>query len=249
MKYYELELSIYTYLLILIYIHLIYISSIIIIIRFLCLVLLCFDHSLCVKKGQWMQYPIEVIRCHSIQNGPKPSNPCIQLFTCLPSYSDVEWAILWAVWPSHKLTHSRPKEAQKVFDLDLSDEADKFVDGDLPSEPSGSATHSGSWSNIIIVSSTGIFKPSVQWYHCAKSPDQFVELLLCAKLFPASFKNPKTAFTFEVLNHFWVSALECKTASMNFMSKIRQIMDEAFPSHVPVSVPINRMGFHSYYAI
>ena len=89
-----------------------------------------------------------------------------------------------------------------MFDLDLSNEVDEFEDGDLPSEPSGLATHSGSRSNIIIVSSTGIFKHSVQWCHCTKSPDQFVELLLHAKLFPASFKNPKTAFTFEVLNHF-----------------------------------------------
>ena len=140
-------------------------------------------------------------------------------------------------------------EAQMMFDLDLSDEADEFEDGDLPSEPSGSATHSGSRSNIIIVSSTGIFKRTVRWCHCAKSPDQFVELLLRAKLFPASFKNPKTAFTFEVLDHFRLDALECKTAAMNFMSKIRRITDEAFPSHVPVSVPINRIGFRSYYAI
>ena len=31
-----------------------------------------------------------------------------------------------------------------MFDLDLSDEVDKFEAGDLPSEPTGSATHSGS---------------------------------------------------------------------------------------------------------
>src|ERR1700683_1302859 len=58
MIYYELEISIYTYLLISIYIHpfiiiiiiIIIIITIIIILRFLCFVLLCFDNSLCVKK-------------------------------------------------------------------------------------------------------------------------------------------------------------------------------------------------------
>jgi len=133
-------------------------------------------------------------------------------------------------------------ETQPMFDLDLSDEADEFEDGDPPSEPSGFTTHSGSRSNLIIVSSAGIFRRSVRWCHCAKSPDKYLELLLRAKLFPASFKNPKTAFTFEVLDHFRVDALECKTAAMNFMSKIQRITDEAFPSRVPVSLPIHCMN-------
>jgi hypothetical protein len=134
-------------------------------------------------------------------------------------------------------------EAQMMFDLGLSDEADEVEDGDLPSEPFGSTTFVESRSNLIIVSSTGIFKCSVRWCHCAKSSDQYVELLLQAKLFPASFKNPKTAFTFEVLDHFRVDALECKTAAMNFMSKIRRITDEAFPSRVPVGFPMNSLEF------
>ncbi|KAI0245727.1 hypothetical protein BJV78DRAFT_1092930, partial [Lactifluus subvellereus] len=73
---------------------------------------------------------------------------------------------------------------------------------------------------LVIISSTGIFHQSIQWCPCAKSLAQYTQLLLHAKLFSASFKNPKTAFTFEVLNHFWVNTLECKTAAMNFMSKI-----------------------------
>ncbi|KIM74954.1 hypothetical protein PILCRDRAFT_79556, partial [Piloderma croceum F 1598] len=86
---------------------------------------------------------------------------------------------------------------------------------------------------LTIVASTGIFKRSIRWCHCAKSSKRFVQLLLRAKLFPASFKNPKTAFTFEVLDQFQLDALECKTAAMNFMSKIGRVTDEAFPSRVP----------------
>src|SRR6202050_2530441 len=104
-------------------------------------------------------------------------------------------------------------------------------------------THSRSRSDLTVVSSTGIFKCSVRWCNCTKSPDQYVQLLLCAKLFPASFKNPKTAFTFEVLDHFQINALECKTAAMNFMSKLVRITNEVFPSRVPVSGPIDRMMF------
>jgi len=133
-------------------------------------------------------------------------------------------------------------ESQMIFD-DISDDSDEFTDGYQPLDPSGPSAHHGSRSTLTIVSSTGIFRCSIHWCHCAKSPDQYVQLLLRAKLFLASFKNPKTAFTFEVLDHFWVDALECKTAAMNFMSKIRRITDEAFPARVPVGVPINQMIF------
>jgi len=138
---------------------------------------------------------------------------------------------------------------QGVFDPDISDEADEadelsdgyLVDGHRHSEMSGSTAYAGNRSRLIIVSSTGIFKRWIRWCHCAKSSDQYVQLLLRAKLFPASFKNPKTAFTFEVLDHFRLDALECNTAAMNFMSKIRRITDEAFPSRVPVSYPMRRI--------
>jgi hypothetical protein len=135
-----------------------------------------------------------------------------------------------------------------MFDPDVSDEAeelwdDHLPDGHQPSGSSGSTTHFGSRSKLIIVSSTGIFKRSIRWCHCAKSGDQYVELLLRAKLFPASFKNPKTAFTFEVLDHFRLDALDCNTSAMNFMNKISRITDEVFPSRVPVSCPIHRITF------
>ena len=93
-------------------------------------------------------------------------------------------------------------ETQMMFDLNISDGADEIDDGYQPSEPSKPTTHSRSRSDLTVVSSTGIFTRSVRWCNCTKSPDQYVQLLLRAKLFPASFKNPKTAFTFEVLDHF-----------------------------------------------
>jgi hypothetical protein len=88
-------------------------------------------------------------------------------------------------------------------------------------------------SNLIIVSSTGIFKHSVRWCTCVNSPDPYVQLVH-AKLFPASFKHPKMAFTFEVLDHFHIDTLECKTAAMNFMSKIVWVSNETFSGKVPV---------------
>jgi hypothetical protein len=145
-------------------------------------------------------------------------------------------------------------ETPMTFDPDPTDEADELsdeylVDRHRHSGPSGSATHQEYRSKLIIVSSTGIFERWIRWCHCARSSDQYVQLLLRAKLFPASFKNPKTAFTFEVLDHFRLDALECNTAAMNFMSKIRRITNEAFPSRVPVGFPIHRITLPLIYNI
>ena len=43
-----------------------------------------------------------------------------------------------------------------------------------------------------------------------------------------------------------MDALECKMAAMNFMSKLQRITNEAFPSCVPVSYPIDRTSLDTY---
>ena len=93
-------------------------------------------------------------------------------------------------------------------------------------------------SELIVVTSAGIFMHSVTWCQCTKLLNTYIELLLQAKLFPASFKVLRTVFTFEVLDNFRIDALERLTVAMNFMSKIRQITDEAFPAQVPVHLLI-----------
>ncbi|KAI6105150.1 hypothetical protein EDD16DRAFT_1695749 [Pisolithus croceorrhizus] len=53
------------------------------------------------------------------------------------------------------------------------------------------------------------------------------------RLFPASISKPKTAFTFDVLDHFLIDALECKTSAMSFYQKLRMFTNNAFPERVP----------------
>ncbi|KAI6016300.1 hypothetical protein BKA83DRAFT_4128925 [Pisolithus microcarpus] len=49
------------------------------------------------------------------------------------------------------------------------------------------------------------------------------------RLFPASISKPKTAFTFDVLDHFLIDALECKTSAMSFYQKLKRFTNNAFP--------------------
>jgi CxC2 like cysteine cluster associated with KDZ transposases len=90
-------------------------------------------------------------------------------------------------------------------------------------------------STLTVVDTTGIHQLSVHWCSCpnTSSPDQ---QLLHAELFSASYKMPKTAFTFKVLNHFHLDSMECKTSAQNFYSKLRRLTNNVFPDLVPVSM-------------
>ncbi|KAI6009701.1 hypothetical protein EDC04DRAFT_2871369 [Pisolithus marmoratus] len=45
--------------------------------------------------------------------------------------------------------------------------------------------------------------------------------------------KPKTAFTFDVLNHFLIDALECKSSAVSFYQKLKRFTNNAFPDKVP----------------
>jgi hypothetical protein len=60
--------------------------------------------------------------------------------------------------------------------------------------------------------------------------------LMMAGLFLAMFHNPKTAFTFQVLEEFHSDDLECKTTPSQFFSCLWRLTNESFPNIVPVRV-------------
>ncbi|KAI6111790.1 hypothetical protein EDD16DRAFT_1448115, partial [Pisolithus croceorrhizus] len=55
---------------------------------------------------------------------------------------------------------------------------------------------------------------------------------------PASISKPKAAFTFDVLDHFLIDALECKTSAMSFYQKLKRFTNNAFPERVPVECSV-----------
>ncbi|KAG1825171.1 hypothetical protein EV424DRAFT_1320334, partial [Suillus variegatus] len=76
---------------------------------------------------------------------------------------------------------------------------------------------------------------NIAWCHCQGSDSEQHLQLLRAGLFPASSTRPKTAFTFEVLDHFLIDALECKTSARSFFEKLTRLTNNAFQDTVPVS--------------
>jgi hypothetical protein len=146
--------------------------------------------------------------------------------------------------PNNAGTSGRYSEVYPISDDD-DDDYDWEDDGETLNNDSHSSTFHRLASDIgktVIVTSAGIFKRSLQWCTCPNAPERHIQLLR-ARLFPATFINPKTAFSFEVLDHFRLDALECRTSAMNFMNKLTRRTNEIFPGTVPVrSNPLTRLG-------
>jgi hypothetical protein len=122
-------------------------------------------------------------------------------------------------------------------DEDVEEETIDEMRGTLPESqalwgPAVLGTH-----RIVVVSSTGIFRRRIRWCQCPGATDAHIQLLRL-NLFSASISRPSTAFTFDVLDHFYIDAMECKTAALNFYNKLRRITNNAFPGTSPVRIPL-----------
>jgi len=54
---------------------------------------------------------------------------------------------------------------------------------------------------------------------CQESTPHHIQLFRHS-LFSSSLVRPKTAFTFDVLDHFYMDSMECKTAAFSFLQKL-----------------------------
>jgi len=86
---------------------------------------------------------------------------------------------------------------------------------------------------ITIIDRSGVHEIGVRWCCCPEAPERDMQLM-AAGLFPATFQNPKTAFTFQVLKEFHLDNLECKTTPSQFISRLKRLTNDEFPNTVPV---------------
>jgi hypothetical protein len=86
---------------------------------------------------------------------------------------------------------------------------------------------------LQIIHSNGVCERTIQYCKCANAPAYHIQLLQ-HHLFPASSKRPQTAFTFQVLDHFHIDAMECKTSAGAFYAKLKRLTSNAFPDTIPV---------------
>ena len=104
-----------------------------------------------------------------------------------------------------------------------------------PGKNNANRTCTGKSGNLqmTIVDSRGIFEMDVLFCACSDEKSR-EEQLLRAGLFPATFKQIETLFTFAVLDDFLADNLECKTNAQQYYSKLQSMTSNMFPDHVPV---------------
>ena len=103
---------------------------------------------------------------------------------------------------------------------------------DLPEDVSGIT---GSQDTLVIAHINGFFHHRIQWCAFLGSPPHHIQQFGHG-LFSASVIHPKTAFTFDVLDHFYMDAMECKMAGLSFFQKLRRFTNNAAPASVPVGL-------------
>src|SRR5260221_230898 len=121
------------------------------------------------------------------------------------------------------------------------DDSDILVDeypaaanqGDLRLGFSSSKPEQNSNPVITIINRSGVHEIGVRWCCCPDAPKRDMQLM-AAGLFLASFRNPRTAFTFRVLEEFHLDNLECKTTPSQFFSRLKRLTSNKFPNIVPV---------------
>jgi hypothetical protein len=86
---------------------------------------------------------------------------------------------------------------------------------------------------ITVIDRSGVHEIGVRWCCCPNAPERDMQLM-AAGLFPATFRNPRTAFTHRVLAELHLDNLECKTTPSQFFSRLRRLTNDEFPNTVPV---------------
>ncbi|KAJ7436964.1 hypothetical protein B0H11DRAFT_1754208 [Mycena galericulata] len=86
---------------------------------------------------------------------------------------------------------------------------------------------------FITVDHNGVHATELAFCGCHENPPNMVRQLMRARLFPATVTQPKTAFTFTVLDECHFHNLEAKKAAYDYMGALRRLTDNAFTSDVP----------------
>jgi hypothetical protein len=86
---------------------------------------------------------------------------------------------------------------------------------------------------ITVVHSNGFHSLPIVWCHCPGSDCDRDLQLLDLHLYPASYKNVKTVFTFSCLDDHRCENLECKSSHYQYYSKLRRMTCPEYPEASP----------------
>lgn len=89
--------------------------------------------------------------------------------------------------------------------------------------------------DFVVLDLNGIHKVGINLCGCTKAQD-LPRQLLCARLFPATVEQPKTAVTFNCMEFFHILTFESKASMFEFHNTLSRLMDNFGGHDVPVSL-------------
>ena len=134
--------------------------------------------------------------------------------------------------PVAMTTWQKDEDSQQVEDTPFGKGGNDGAHANIPAHlkpPAG-------FDYLTIVDVSGVHFRRINYCACPESKPFHMQLLY-SSLFPCTIENPRTAFTFTVVDDFIQDNLECGTSASNYYSKIRRITSNISPHLVPVGVP------------
>ncbi|KAF7288964.1 hypothetical protein MIND_01413000 [Mycena indigotica] len=155
-------------------------------------------------------------------------------FRCLDCFNSPLWCQS-CVWKAHQLNpfhHIEMWDGQRFVP--------RLYDQPIPIHPGcggQSCPHTSQASSpprtpLTICHESGLQEATIQWCQCPERAAERWEQLLAVRLFPATFKEPRTAFTFGVLKQFQVHALASKKSAYDYIKALCQLTDNEAPDTV-----------------
>ncbi|KAF8227999.1 hypothetical protein L208DRAFT_1293689 [Tricholoma matsutake] len=87
---------------------------------------------------------------------------------------------------------------------------------------------------LTVIDVSSVHRMWVKWCNWPNSHQEQENHLLQSGLFPVSYKNIKTTFTFQVLDDVRLSNLECKSSAYQYYQKLWCMTSPLFPNAVEV---------------
>ncbi|KAJ7652290.1 hypothetical protein B0H17DRAFT_1163665 [Mycena rosella] len=86
---------------------------------------------------------------------------------------------------------------------------------------------------FTVVDANGIHSSRLAFCGCQEQPPNKIKQLMRSRLFPATTRDPHTAFTVNMLKQFQLHNLESKKAAYDYLGAIRRLSDNSFTADVP----------------
>jgi hypothetical protein len=90
--------------------------------------------------------------------------------------------------------------------------------------------------DFTIIDHNGFHNRRLQFCGCSRSDLEAWQQLIAVRLFPATFKQPRTAFTFTALKQFHIHSLTSKKSAYDYMKALCKLTDNASPDTITVSL-------------